>query len=101
MTDAQVEAQKYLDIILSSEIRADLVSLFRKNPGIIDTPEGIARRMGYLPKVIQSDLDEITGLGVIGKKKLGNREIYFLNHDRDTEVQQTIGSFLQNLKPTP
>lgn len=96
---SEVDGQKFLGILLASETRADLMTLFHKNPGIMDTPDGIARRLGLLPERIQSDLDEISKLGIITKKKLGNHEIYYLNHARDTEVQQSIGTYLQTVKP--
>jgi hypothetical protein len=89
-----------MDVLLASEMRADLMTLFHKNPGIMDTPEGIARRMGHLQEAIQPDLDEISKLGVITKKKLGDREIYFLNHSKDREVQESIGNYLQTMKPS-
>jgi predicted transcriptional regulator len=94
-----MDGQKYLDTLLASEIRADIVSLFRRNPGIMDTPDGIARRLGLVSEAILFDLEEISKLGIISKKKLGSFEFYFLNRARDGEVQQSIGSFLQTVKP--
>ncbi len=93
------KAQEYLDILLASEIRVDLMTLFHKNPGIMDTSEGIARRIGLLKEAVQTDLEEIAKLGVIGKKKFGAREIYFLNHSKDVEIQQSIGAYLQTMNP--
>jgi predicted transcriptional regulator len=100
MSISAANPQDYLDILLATEVRVDLMTLFHKNPGIMDTSEGIARRIGYLPEAVQTDLDEISKLGVITKRKMGQREIYFLNHARDKEVQDSIGSFLQSMKPS-
>jgi predicted transcriptional regulator len=76
------------------------MTMFHKNPGIMDTSDGIARRIGYHPEAIQMDLEEMSKMGIISKKSLGNREIYFLNHSKDKEVQQSIGGYLQAAKPT-
>ena len=96
---AGIDGQGYLDILLGSEVRVDLMTLFHKNPGIMDTIEGLARRIGYLPEAIRNDLEAILNLGVISKKKLGEHEIYSLNRARDDEVQSAIGDYLKNLKP--
>lgn len=77
----------------------DLMTLFHKNPGIMDTIDGLARRIGYLPTAIGADLDAILSLGVITKKKLGDREIYSLNKAKDSEVQTAIGDYLKKLTP--
>lgn len=76
------------------------MTLFHKNPGIMDTSDGIARKIGLLKENVQPDLDEIAKIGIIGKKKFGNHEVYFLNQSRDAEVQQSIGVYLQSVQAT-
>jgi DNA-binding transcriptional ArsR family regulator len=98
-TESKVDGQGFLDILLGSEARVDLMTLFHKNPGIMDTIDGLARRIGYVPDKIGADLDAILSLGVISKRKMGGREIYSLNKARDSEVQTVIGDYLKNLKP--
>lgn len=100
MSNIQTKAQQYLEILLATEIRVDLMTLFHKNPGIIDTSEGIARRIGLLKETVQPELEEIAKLGVIGKKKFGQQEVYFLNQARDAEIQQSIGEYLQSVRIT-
>jgi predicted transcriptional regulator len=96
---SELDGQKYLDILMGSETRVDLLTLFHKNPGIMDTQAGIARRLGLVSEAIQYDLDEISKLGIITKKKLGTSELFFLNRTRDRQIQQSIGSYLQTVKP--
>lgn len=93
------DVQGYLDILLANEVRVDIMTLFHKNPGIMDSVEGLARRIGSVPEAIASDIDEIVKLGVVAKKKLGNRYIYCLDHSRDKEVQDAIANYLLNFQP--
>jgi len=92
-------AERYLKVLLGSETRTDLVALFHRNPGLIDTAEGIGRRIGLVPGAVQSDLEELVATGMLTKKKFGTSEVFFLNHAKDREIQDSIAVHLQNLKP--
>lgn len=96
---SNVSAEDYIAVLLGSEVRADLLTLFHRNPGIIDTAEGIGRRIGLVSEAIKSDLEELTKVGVLQKKKFGDREVFFLNQERDSEIQQVIGNHLRDMKP--
>jgi hypothetical protein len=38
------DGKEILDRVLASESKAELLMLFHKNPGLIDTVEGVSRR---------------------------------------------------------
>lgn len=101
MSMSSTSAEDYIAVLLGSEGRADLLTLFHRNPGIIDTAEGIGRRIGLVSQAIQFDLEELTKVGVLQKKKFGNRDVFFLNQARDSEIQQAIGNHLREMKPSP
>ena len=89
--------ENLLNRLLSSGTKADLLVLFHRNPGLIDTVEGIARRMGKKGKAIESDLSELAKDSILRTKKVGNSDVYFLDHDRDREAQKEIASYITNL----
>ncbi len=91
--------QEILNVLLANETRADLVSVFRKNPGLIDSVEGVARRIGRTQGTIQEDVTELVKLGVLRTRKLGDSEVISLDRSKDKEIQNNVGEFLQNLKP--
>lgn len=91
--------QEILTVLLANETRADLVSMFRKNPGLIDTVEGVARRIGRTTESIQNDVTELTDLGVLKSRKVGNNEVVSLDRIKDKEIQDNVGLYLQNMKP--
>ena len=92
-------AENYLDVLLASEVRAELVALFHKNPGIMDTSEGIARRIGLVSGAVSPDLEELTKFGVLSKKRYGNHDVFYLNQSKDSEIQQSIATYLQGMNP--
>jgi hypothetical protein len=86
-----------LNKLLSSGTKADLLVLFHRNPGLIDTVEGIARRMGKRGKAIESDVSELARDSILQKKKVGNSDVYFLNREKDKEAQRDIANYITNL----
>ena len=89
--------ENLLNKLLSSGTKADLLVLFHRNPGLIDTVEGIARRMGKKGKAIESDVADLAKDSILHKKKVGNSDVYFLNREKDREAQRDIANYITNL----
>lgn len=87
-----------LQRLLSSEIKADLLVLFHKNPGLVDTVDGVARRIGMVAKSVEGDAKDLVNLGVLATKRIGNSQVVFLNHEKDKEVQEMVANYLKGLK---
>lgn len=92
------EASDILNRLLSSEVKGDLLVLFHKNPGIIDTIDGVARRIGRTGNSIGNDVKDLVDLGVLERKQVGKHEAIFLDRKRDGEVQKIIGNYLNSMK---
>jgi len=86
-----------LSTLLSSSNKADLLVLFHRNPGLIDTVEGIARRMGKKGSAIASDVSELAGASILQRKTVGKSEVYFLNREKDKEAQKGVADYITNL----
>lgn len=87
----------FLSVLLGSEIRGDLLTLFHKNPGLIDTIEGVARRIGRTGNAIGEDIRELVQIGVLREKKIGNTEAYMLDRKRDKKILDDVASHLNSL----
>lgn len=88
-------------LLFSTEVKGDLLVLFHKNPGLIDTFEGVARRIGRNGKTIDSDARDLISLGVLKARQIGAREVIFLDRTKDKETQLSIVDYLKALKPIP
>ncbi|MDG6939289.1 MAG: hypothetical protein JRN39_02690 [Nitrososphaerota archaeon] len=84
--------------LLSSEVKGDLLVLFRKNPGLIDSMDGVARRIGLVPKSVEEDVRDLVGLGILATKQIGNSEAIYLDRGKDKEIQETVADYLRGLK---
>lgn len=87
-----------LSKLLSSETKGELLILFRKNPGVIDTIEGVARRIGKRANAIEADVKEFLELGLLKTRRIGSADVIFLNTEVDREIQEVVAKYLNSLK---
>ena len=88
---AQAEVWREL---ITSGLKGDLVVLFRQNPGIIDTNEAVARRLGVDPEAIDKEVRELVHVGFLKKREFGKYEVISLDEKRDKEIQESATAFL-------
>src|SRR5213593_4509041 len=91
-------ASETLARLLASEIRGDLLVLFHRNPGLIDTLDGVARRIGKTGNAIEEDVRGLVNLGVLKTRRIGRSEVLLLDRARDREVLDAIAKHLRNLE---
>ena len=87
-----------LQELLASEIRGDILVLFHRNPGLIDTLQGVARRIGKTEYSIEKDVQSLVKLGILKRKKIGTSEVIFLDRDRDHEVLESVANHLSTIR---
>lgn len=92
------EPTELIERLLSSEAKAELLILFHKNPGLIDTLEGIARRVGRSGRGIEVEIKDLLELGILRSKKLSRSEVISLNYGKDKEVQGVICRYMEQQK---
>jgi predicted transcriptional regulator len=90
--------QEILSILLASEIRGDLLVLFHRNPGLIDTVDGIARRIGRTTISVTSDVRELLQLGLLRQKRIGASEVVYLDRARDRQILESVANHLKTVR---
>ena len=90
--------ESLLEELLASEVKAQLLVLFRRNPGLIDEIDGVARRVGKRKESIETDLKDLVEIGVVNQRRVGGTAVFSLNSKRDAEVQKAVGSYLMGIK---
>jgi len=83
-----------LENLLSSDGKAKLILLFRRNPGLIDGAEGIARRVGNKKESVEADLKDLVKAGVVRERRIGSTPVFSLDQKKDAEVKRSVGSYL-------
>src|SRR5215467_8050161 len=92
-----MSAAQMLETLLATEVTGELLVLFHRNPGLIDTLDCVARRIGRSGNAIEDDVRSLLDLGILKTKRIGNNEVLLLDSARDREVLETIAKHLKNL----
>jgi predicted transcriptional regulator len=87
-----------LENLLGSDGKAQLLVLFRRNPGLIDEIDGIARRIGRKKEQVESDLKDLVEAGVLKEGRVGSIPVFSLDGKKDLEVQRAVGSYVTGIK---
>ncbi|TMH96298.1 hypothetical protein E6H37_03385 [Candidatus Bathyarchaeota archaeon] len=93
-----MSGSEVLSTLLGSEIRGDLLVLFHKNPGLIDTADGVARRIGRATVTVISDLRELLQLGILKQKRIGNSDVVFLDRAKDRDLLESVANHLKTVR---
>ena len=92
------KASELMNRLLSSEVKGDLLILFHKNPGLIDTIDDVARRIGRTTSIVESDVKDLVDLGLLKTRRIGKSEVIFLDRVRDREIQVIVANHIRSLK---
>jgi predicted transcriptional regulator len=84
-----------IDRLLSSDVKADLLALFHSNPGLTDSIDGVARRIGRAASEIEADLKDLIDLGALSKKTTGESEVIYCDRNNDVKIQQIVSNRLK------
>jgi hypothetical protein len=88
--------------LFSSEVKIELLVLFRGNPGITDTIEGVARRVGRTSREIESAVDDLVDLGVLKKRTLGSgTRLFSLDRAGDKKALNSLAEYIKAHPSTP
>jgi len=93
-----LSGSEILSTLLGSEVRGDLLVLFHRNPGLIDTVDGVARRIGRTTVAVISEVRELLVLGVLRQRRIGNSEVVFLDRAKDRELLESVANHLKTLR---
>jgi predicted transcriptional regulator len=92
------EATQLITTLLSSDVKGELLVLFHRNTGLVDTVEGVARRIGRTGLSIENDVRDLVKLGVLKTKKIGTSEVILLDRNKDREVLETVANHVKTIK---
>jgi len=93
-----ISGKDLLERLLSSEAKGEMLTLFHKNPGLIDTVDGIGRRVGKSKEQIEVDVKDFVEMGILKAIKAGKLTLYSLNAQRDQEIQASLAEYFGGLK---
>ncbi len=93
-----MSGSEILSTLLGSEVRGDLLVLFHRNPGLIDTVDGVAHRIGRSAVAVISEVRELLVLGVLKQRRIGASEFVYLDRAKDRELLESVANHLKTLR---
>ncbi len=92
MGDMDPQLLDFLKTKVNSFIKWDLVRFFHENPHSTDTAENVARYVGRDASVIEAELGELVGTGVLERQRVGDLWVYSLA--TDAHMRQLVDQFI-------
>lgn len=87
-----------LERLLSSESKGELLTLFHRNPGLIDSVDGIARRVGKTKESIEEDVKDFVDMGLLTSQRVGKLVLISLSREKDQEVQSSLADYFRSIR---
>jgi predicted transcriptional regulator len=87
--------KELLNRMLGSEVKAELLTLFHQNPGLIDSIDGVARRIGRSREEVAEEIEDFVEMGLLKRTKAGKANLVSLNKAKDEEFQASLADYLR------
>ncbi len=89
------DMENILNSIYDSITKIDLVTFLHKNPGALDTADGLSRWLGKTESEVQKAFDELVDVGVVDAFGAGPSLIY--SYTQDEYILQVVDRFINRL----
>ncbi len=83
---------------LSSNLLADTLVLFRNNPGLVDTVDAVARRLGVSPMKLKAETDAMRRVGILKEEKISGFDILSFDLAADEVVSRHVGEKIGKMR---
>lgn len=94
--DGMPDLQKLFEVWVDSELKAQIIVFYNLNPGVIETMEGLARRLGLNPEALRVAVDDHVRLGLLTERVVGGKTVLVFNRDRRQALQELLTKAIQN-----
>lgn len=95
--DAKPEFSKIMELWVASDLKVQVLVFYHDNPGVMETVEGLAIRLGTNVDALRKDIAGHVSLGLIQEKKAGPLSILVFDRKREGEVQAAIEAHIRGL----
>jgi len=89
------QPKRILNKLLSSNTKADLLTLFNEKTRLSAEREQVAKRIGRTPAEIDKDLEDLIEVGIISRKKTRRSEMIQYDSKRAAEIQRILANYIE------
>jgi hypothetical protein len=73
------ELRKLFEVWAGTDLKAQIIVFFHNNPGVIETVEGLSRRLGIQPAALREALSDPVHLGLLEERRMGDKVVLIYN----------------------
>jgi hypothetical protein len=81
------EIERLIGRRIDDLVKLELALFFQQNPGFVDRLEGIARRVGHDPRVVEDALRALADGGLLERFELGSGKYVLYSYTRDPDMR--------------
>ncbi|MES2155066.1 MAG: hypothetical protein V4510_08020 [bacterium] len=89
------------EVWVDSELKAQVVIFYNNNPGVIETAEGLARRLGTNVEALRDAVADHVRLGLLQARTMGDKTVLLFNRERRGEIQELVMAKLRRRMGDP
>lgn len=98
MTDEKAgpdELRKLFEVWVDSELKARIILFYNNNPGVVETMEGLAQRLGTTVDALRKDIAAHVELGLLRERTVGGKTILLYDRKRRNDIESFVTKELQ------
>lgn len=81
---------------MNSEVKVQLLAFFHANPGVVETIEGLAVRLGISPEILREEVADQIEMGLLKERQMGDHRVLIYDRTREAEVQGEVARRLRD-----
>ncbi|MHB8633458.1 MAG: hypothetical protein ACYDBQ_05740 [Thermoplasmatota archaeon] len=81
---------KIMEMWMASDLKVQVLVFFHDNPGVIETVEGLARRLGVPLEDLEKEIQGQVALGLLQERQADRMKVLVFDRKREAELQKAI-----------
>ncbi|PKK86208.1 MAG: hypothetical protein CVT48_02190 [Thermoplasmata archaeon HGW-Thermoplasmata-1] len=82
--------KKLVEVWTDSDLKIEILVFFHNNPGVIDTVEGLAKRLGKTVDVVKHEIADHINIGILKERKIGDKIVLTYDKTQEQEIEAFI-----------
>jgi hypothetical protein len=94
--DNPLDLRKLFEVWVDSDLKAQIILFYNNNPGVVETMEGLAKRLGTNVENLRQDIAAHVELGLVKERQLGDKTVLVYDRNRRNDIESFITEQLRN-----
>lgn len=88
--DAPADLEGMFQVWVDSDLKVQVLVFFHNNPGMIETLQGLSRRLGLQADALKEEIADHIRLGILTERQVGGKTVLMYNQKREKDVAEFV-----------